>query len=233
MDIQDLEKNLKALRKITPNSEWKKELKFEILKEQKKNYFEISLPFNWTVLSKALVLGIIVIVALMGLFRVEKGKVVLLPNGNTNYLALAEKSLEEMEKLAENDGKEILIAKKAEIEEILKKAVETLPKSPDNIQKTKQIVEKVTKINQKAKKLQNNLGIQIKETKTLTSKTAELLKNEIDETSKKIVERELAELKSSSLSEEQKKMLEKAEELYFEGKYQEALIKILELTNLR
>jgi len=59
-----------------------------------------------------------------------------------------------------------------------------------------------------------------------------MIKNGIEDTTQKLVSIQMQMLENASLTEKQQELFQEAKDLYNQGKYQEALEKILVLTNL-
>jgi len=236
MEEFEIIQKLQQLKEIKPRREWVSQTKAQITRERKIWGFLPSFEFK---LQPAFAMGALVLLvilgAVFGLMNNSQNPVVTInPNVNfqdpTKYLALAEESIDNIKEVAAEDGQERILAAMEDTQEILEKAAKALPSKPTSPEETEEIVKKVAQINQKAKEIKETLGVDINP-EPLTSKTTEMIKQGIEDTTAKLVEAEIKILEGSILTEEQQKLFEQAKEDYEKGNYQEALEKILQLTN--
>lgn len=246
MNEKEIIEKLQLLREIKPEKEWVVATKERIVPQRRQSMWEVFSYFGSKVfqaeLKPAFVMGVflatIMSVALFGLLNINKTQapvISLNPNVNfndpTQYLDLAEKKIQEIKQIAQSDGDGRIIGILQDTQEAIEKAAKALPPKPENPEKTKEIVQKVAEINKKAQEIKQELGVEI-DPSTLTSKTEEMIKNGIEDTTQKLVSIQMQMLENASLTEKQQELFQEAKDLYNQGKYQEALEKILVLTNL-
>jgi hypothetical protein len=228
-------KEIRKLQAIQPRKEWVLQTKTQILGE-KQSLWEVflsSFQFQPKMAYSFLAILILVGVAFFGFFNYPQNSVLTLkPNqvvaGPEYYLTLAEGKLDQIANNSQIDASQI-----QEATDIIKKAAESLPKQAKDPKKTAKIVEKVASINEKIGKVQKALGKEVaeKEVKALTTKTTQLLENSITRTQAELVRIQIEMLQKTSLNEKQQKLFQEAQKDYQDGRYQQALEKILKLTN--
>lgn len=245
MEEKEIIAQLKLLREIRPDADWVANTRKKVVPQRKQSIWEVfgfgQLKIWQPKLQPAIVMSgflfFIISIALIGLANINKSYAPVIsfnPNVNfndpTRYLTLAEQRIQEIKEIAQNNGDDKILTALKDTQEAIEKAAKALPSKPDSPEKTKEIVKKVAEINKKAQEIKKELGVEIDPT-TLTSKTEEMIKNGIEDTTQKLVEVEIRILENSSLNDQQQALFEEAKTLYNEGKYQEALEKILTLTN--
>jgi len=134
-------------------------------------------------------------------------------------LELANKRLDDLTKVAENNSVKNLAPAINEFQASVSKAAESLTKAgaEKNPQLVKEIVLEVKKLEEKTEKVKA-LGIEVGKNEQLDNALA------------KLVEREIEELEGKTLTEDQEKVLTQAKEDYQNGNYSYALEKILLLS---
>jgi len=246
MNEKEIIAKLQLLREIKPEKEWVVATRKKIIPQRRQSMWEVFSYLGSKVfrpeLRPAFAMGVflatIMSIALFGLFNINKTQapvISLNPNVNFNdpaqYLDLAEKKIQEIEKIAQNDGDGRIIGILQDTQTAIEKAAKSLPSKPENPEKTKEIVKKVAEINKKAQEIKQELGVEI-DSSVLTSKTEEMIKNGIEDTAQELARIQIQMLENSSLTEKQQELFQEAKTLYNQGKYQEALEKILILTNI-
>jgi len=246
MNEKEIIAKLQLLREIKPEKEWVVATRKKIIPQRRQSMWEVFSYLGSKVfrpeLRPAFAMGVflatIMSIALFGLFNINKTQapvISLNPNVNFNdpaqYLDLAEKKIQEIEKIAQNDGDGRIIGILQDTQTAIEKAAKSLPPKPENPEKTKEIVKKVAEINKKAQEIKQELGVEI-DSSVLTSKTEEMIKNGIEDTAQELARIQIQMLENSSLTEKQQELFQEAKTLYNQGKYQEALEKILILTNI-
>jgi hypothetical protein len=242
MDEAQIVQKIQELKEIKPRKEWVVSTKSQILGEARQPIWRVFIPQPEFRLQPALVIPFIILLliggSLLGLLKNSDHPVISLnPNFSVQnpefYLNLAEAKLDEVKKIAQEDQDEKILQTIQETSVIIKKAAESLPVESKNAAETEKIVKKVASINKKMREVQETLGTKVgeEEVKTLTEKTAQLLENSIENTTAKLVESLITATERSSLTEAQRELFEEAKIDYQEGRYQEALEKLLELSN--
>jgi len=129
---------------------------------------------------------------------------------------IANKRLDDLTKIAENDGAENIAPAVKEVEESMGQAAKSLAEAdPENVE---EIIGEIQKLEEKTEKLRT-LGIKIEESEELNSTLAQ------------ITEREIKDLDEVVLSEEKEEILVQIKEDYQKGDYSQALEKILLLNS--
>ncbi|MCD6410518.1 hypothetical protein J7K92_01070 [bacterium] len=246
MNEKEIIAKLQLLREIKPEKEWVAVTKEKIIPQKRQSMWELFNYFGSKVFrpelrpafAMSVFLAVIMGIALFGLISIDKTQAPVIsinPNVNFNdpseYLALAEKKIQEIEKIAQDDGDGRIVGILQDTQKAIEKAARALPPKPENPEKTKEIVRKVAEINKKAQEIKRELGVEI-DSSVLTSKTEEMIKNGIKDTTQELAHIQIQMLENSSLTEKQQELFEEAKMLYNQGKYQEALEKILILTNI-
>ncbi len=246
MNEKEIIAKLQLLREIKPEKEWVAVTKEKIIPQKRQSMWELFNYFGSKVFrpelrpafAMSVFLAVIMGIALFGLISIDKTQAPVIsinPNVNFNdpseYLTLAEKKIQEIEKIAQDDGDGRIVGILQDTQKAIEKAARALPPKPENPEKTKEIVRKVAEINKKAQEIKRELGVEI-DSSVLTSKTEEMIKNGIEDTTQELAHIQIQMLENSSLTEKQQELFEEAKILYNQGKYQEALEKILILTNI-
>ncbi|MCD6178114.1 hypothetical protein J7K03_02610 [bacterium] len=226
----ELIQKIKELKGIEPRKEWVFFTKREIFGEKwfVPRVFESIFSYKYALSSLIAILligGIFVSAqhALPGdlLYPVkraaQKARLVLAPEEQLPNIQLeyANEKLEDLVKVAKEKKVEKLAPLIEEYQANISEAAKTLKeiKQPD----VKEIVEKTKKLEENKEKVKS-LGVIIEEPKELDNALASLVKSQIQE------------IEKSSLSREQEKIFEQVKEDYKEGKYSQALEKILILS---
>ena len=146
----------------------------------------------------------------------EKGQAIFVSEQDKPQaqLELANKRLEELTRIAENNQTQKLAPAITEFQQSVSQAAKDL-KKPKKI--TKEIVEQTKKLVEKKEKVEA-LGVVVGEAEELENALAQL------------VEREIKDLESQTLSEEQQEILGEIKENYQAGDYNQALEKILKVS---
>ena len=230
MTEKEIISKIEQLRQIKPEKEWVALTKERILgTEPKVKWLGL---FDYQL--KPILAGALMALIVFGLFSVsqnslpgdtlypikkisEKGQAIFVSKNEEPKVKLewVNKRLEELKEVAlKNQTKKLPTALK-ETENALAEAAKGLVKSENIAQK--EVVEKAKEMIVKKEEIEKTLGVEIggKEEGNLTKTLAEKL---IDD------------LENRNLTKEQKEVLEKAEEDFENGKYQEALLKVLELS---
>ena len=248
MNEKEIIAKLQLLREIKPEKEWVVATREKIIPQRKQSIsmwelfsylgFKVFRPELRPAFAMGVFLATIMSIALFGLISINKTQAPVIsinPNVNFNdpakYLTLAEKKIQEIEKIAKSEGDGRITRILQDTQTAIEKAAKALPPKPENPERTKEIVKKVAEINKKAQEIKQELGVEI-DSSVLTSKTEEMIKNGIEDTTQKLVHIQIQMLENASLTEKQQELFEEAKMLYNQGKYQEALEKILVLTNL-
>ncbi len=226
MQEKDLIKQLKSFRQVKPNKDW--------VSCTKKQVFEggemTCIPANsWLFLHRpsfivgAAAVGLLTILIFVGTI----GGPVVPTDGDYNELASITSALEELETSLD------FISNQLEVASL------DVSNSPDEILVIKQTVEStieqgeefLAKAKQKAEKFEG-----LEETYEVLTALAgaesalEEMKQINSASEKQVAERELAELKNILLNDRQKELLERAEKLFSEENYQEALMTVIEIS---
>lgn len=232
-------KKIQALKQIKPRKEWVFLAKTQILGENEgektrfSSILSIFRPFilqrYQLVLATFLFFGILVSGAfsfaqtslpgdlLYPLKRVaESGRAILASDEEKPQvqLELANKRLEELTKIAEANQTKKLASAINEFQASVSQAAKDL-KNPPKI--TKEIVAQTKKLEENKKKVES-LGVVVGDVE------------ELDNTLKTLVGREIKDLENKTLTEEQGKTLEEAKEFFEAGNYSQSLEKILNLS---
>ena len=226
---------IQKLRNIEPRKEWTEEMRNRFLEPKRKVWgFLPSFQFN---LRPAAALASLVALLIVGVglglvFRFQNPIVSLSSRSQdpSHYLTLAEKNIDNIKMAAAQDNKGKILSMTRNAQKIIEKAANLLPLKPKDPKQAKEIVEKVAKITQKSQAINKSLGIDIN-TKSLASKTEKMVKNGIKDARAKLVEAEIKSLEGRSLTREQEKLFLQAKNDYNKGNFEQALEKILELTN--
>ena len=241
MDETQLLKELNKLRAIKPRREWVISTKSQILgkKQSVWQFFVPRIDFQMPKLRPALAFASLAL-AIGVFFAFTNYESVLhlafhsnKATGAEYYLSLANKKLSQVDK-QKNQSELSSNIKEAALN--IKKAADALPNHINDPKKAEKIVKQVAAINKKVKEVQksiDNASIASKATQVLTTKTATIIQNNIRDTQKKLVEAQIEMLKTRSLNENQQKLFNEAQKDYQNGLYEQALEKILQLTNNR
>jgi hypothetical protein len=235
---------IRELRQIKPSKDWVVLTKSQILSEEKIELTPFSLSsvgyylrlfFGWRLVHT----GLIVVFVLFGLFGLvqnslpgdflypikkftEKSQALFVSEKEKPKYQLeqANKRLEELGKIAqENDVKKLAPAIN-EFQESISQAAKNL-KTSQKI--NKEIIDQTKKIVENRERIEK-LGVVIENTEELENALKELVEREI---------KDLEKMDLSLFSEEKVQLLEEAKEYYEAGNYPEALIKILMLSQNR
>lgn len=246
------------LRQIKPSKQWIVFTKNRILEEEKTSQsFIFSLKqiflelFSWLFFSPArtaLVSGSTLVILFFGVVGLaqnslpgdllyplkkltEKSRAIFVSEEEKpkTTLELADKRIEELTKIVENNQvsklpsalEEIKTTKKIAKRE-LAKIIEKKPKS-EALKITKEITPKLIEIEEKEKKVYSSLGIEKSDEENSNKENNQLAE-------KKIVEILIQDLKNSSLTKNQKELLSQAEDYFGKNDYLSALEIILQLS---
>jgi len=222
----ELLSQIKGLKNIQPRKEWIASTKNEILKEES--------VLSFGSLFRPAVAGVVTLCLFGGVFVfaqnslpgdslytfkkvVEKARVSLLPEKErpSFQLELANEKLESLVVVVQSKNIDKVDPIIKEYQATVAEAAKALTKieKPD----VREIVAKTKKIEETKERIEA-LGVKIGETKDL------------DEALSRIVEHQIKELEEITLSEEQIEIFEEIQKDYQEGKYSEALEKILLLS---
>lgn len=239
----ELIRKIQELKKIKPRKDWVVLAKREILGQPPTTFREFSWlsifsPKKWwgvfpyqyrLVLASLIFLGILITGALSfaqnalpgdllySLKRItEKSQAVFVSEEEKPkaQLELANKRLEELTKIAEQNQTQRLAPAINEFQASVSQVAKDL-KKPKKL--TKEIIDQTKKLEENKEKVEA-LGVVVGETEELENALSQL------------VEREIKDLEKRTLTEEQQEILEKTKEDFEAGNYSEALIKILNLS---
>jgi len=239
MDNKQIIAQLRALKGISPDKEWGESTKSFILSnfppEQTAPSRGFLFFFQPARLVPIAIPAFIVMFAAIGvtahfyLQAVNSNKAAIVPTESTSatYLVLAQTKLNNLEK--PEDIKEVA--------DILDKATSAMPSTSKDPAETAKIVESVASINKKIGELGANEEnaeemAELKDSASiLASKTAEALEENIQNTTKELVKNLIDITESQSLTDEQTELFKEAKADYNNENYNQALEKILMLTN--
>jgi hypothetical protein len=237
MEEKQIITQLKGLKQVKPAQEWKEDTKSYILgtiQPQEKIFSGVfSMPFfKMPRLQPAMIIPALMIAFVgAGIFAHfylgSSEDIAKAPYESqaATYLVLAET------RLAQIQNPEDIKA----VSEMLGKATDSLSSLPKDPIETAKVVESLAKINKKVEELdqENTEGIEeLKEkASVLTVKTAEVLEENIKDTTAELVENLIKSLKTKSLTEEQEELFKEIKLDYNNGDYKQSLEKILLLTN--
>lgn len=243
MTEQELTKKIHLLKEIKPREDWVALVKKEILNNQHRELVREELTvgeqilsvfhllFNKPAFTLAVCLGILISFGAFGfaqnslpgdaLFSVKK----MAEEGRTVFvsaeqkprvqLELANKRLEELNSIAENNQAKNLAPALNEFQVNIAQAVKEIAKAEEiNV---KEIVRETKKLKENKQKIEA-LGVVVGETEGL------------DNALSQIVEREIEDLENRSLSEEQQEIFDEIKEDFIAGDYNQALENILLLS---
>jgi len=238
-------KKIQELKQIRPRKDWVFLTKSQILPKEPKRSFgsflEVFPRFFSQFQYKPVLVTVTVLGVLIGLFGFaqnslpgdwlypikkvsERGQVVFvsqekLPKYN---LDIANKRLEELNKIAETNQVKKLAPAIEEVEVSQKEAVKSVAKitQPEQALEVGKAIEELKENTEIIK----SYGVVVNDMEELEEKYQNIIKT--------IVEREINDLETRSLSEQQKELFEEVKTYYNEENYQEALIKILELSRI-
>jgi len=214
-------KKLKKLKTVKPRRDWVLLTKNQILGEERKAEL---FPFF-----KPAYAGVFLVLLLLGIFEfsqdalpgeslyylkkiTERSQIMLSPEDEKPVLnlELANKRLEELERIASKNEVKKLAPAMDEFHANISEAAKNLAK----VKKVdKELVVQTKKLEEKKEKVEKVLATKI-ETK------------EIDNAMARLVKQVISEMEQSSLTEKEKTALEKAKMYYEQGEYAEALIEI-------
>jgi len=235
MTEKQLISKIKKLRNIKPDQNWVVFTKDNIMGKEKKFSFSALIEdfykgerfvFN----HKPAFAFLTVLLIMVGLFGfaqnsvpgdslftlkkiTEKGQGVLEKDEVRRNLALVDKRLDDLAKIAEDNDVNKLAPAINEYQETVSDVADSLEDNPENIQ---EIVGTIKQLEEKQDKIKA-LGIEIGENEKL------------DNVLGQIVESEINDLETKTLSEEQEQELNQVKELFEQEEYSEALEKILNL----
>jgi len=237
---KQLVSKLQELRQIKPSNDWVVFTKEQILgkEESSRSVFRFTLDLflkgeGFVFRHKpafAFALAIVILIGVFGfaqnsvpgdsLFTLkkitEKGTTVFVSEKNQakHNLETANKRLDDLTKIAQENEVKNLAPAINEYKESVSKAAESLA----TMESVKEIVEEIKKLEEKEEKIKS-LGIEIGESEEMHSALA------------KIVEIEIKDLEKRTLFEEQEEILAEVKQDYEAGNYSQALEKILLLIN--
>ena len=230
MTEKELIGKLRELRQIKPRKDWVFLTKSQILGEEK----PVLTPFF---IFKPVYAGFLFVFILLGLFGtaqnalpgdllyplkkiVEKSQVVFVSEANKPRLnlELANKRLEELNQIAQNNEVKKLAPAINEFQASVSKVAKNLTtlKGAD----VKEIVKGTQKLEEDRKKVES-LGVVIGDTE------------ELNDAYKILAEREIKNLEQSTLTEKQEEILKEAKEYFERGDYSNALIKSIESSQVK
>lgn len=239
MENKQIIAQLKGLRGIKPGREWVGSTKSFVLDNYNIQEMSPSRGFLFSfqparlipIVIPAFVLMIVGagITALFYLQTIDNNKTATLPTENTTatYLVLAQTKLDNLQK--PEDIKEVV--------SMLEKATNGISSASKNPTETAKIVESMTMINKKVEELSasGENAEQIAELKdkasTLTTKTAETLENNIQDTTKELVKNLIEVTGAKTLTDKQLEIFNQAKIDYNNGNFSAALEKMLTLSN--
>ena len=235
MTEKQLISKIKKLRNIKPDQDWVVFTKDNIMGKEKK--FSFSALVNDFYKGERFVFNhkpafafLTVLLIVIGLFGfsqnsvpgdslftlkkiTEKGQGVLEKDEVKRNLALVDKRLDDLAKIAEDNDVNKLAPAINEYQETVSNVADSLEDNPKNIQ---EIVGTIKELEGKQEKIKS-LGIEIGDNEKLDNVLGQIVQNEINDLETKI------------LSEEQEQELNQAKELFEQEEYSEALEKILTL----
>jgi len=235
MTEKQLISKIKKLRNIKPDQDWVVFTKDNIMGKEKK--FSFSALINDFYKGERFVFNhkpafafLTVLLIMIGLFGfsqnsvpgdslftlkkiTEKGQGVLEKDEVKRNLALVDKRLDDLAKIAEDNDVNKLAPAINEYQETVSNVADSLEDNPKNIQ---EIVGTIKELEGKQEKIKS-LGIEIGDNEKLDNVLGQIVQNEINDLETKI------------LSEEQEQELNQAKELFEQEEYSEALEKILTL----
>jgi len=236
MTEKEIIEKLLKLKEIKPDSEWvaltKKQILAENAIEEKKSFSYFLFPVFFSrmrvVLGTGLALLLIFVTfnfsqnSLPGDFLypvkkiTEKAQSFFLPEKelSTVQLDLANKRLEELDKIAQNNQVEKIAPAINEFQSNISQASKNLAKLKAV---NKEVVEKSVKLVEKKEKIEKVLG-------------ANIDTSEYENALKKLVESQINDLENRTLSDKQKEVLEKVKSDFEKGNYSQALEEILFLS---
>jgi len=239
MENKQIIAQLKALGGVKPEREWVEDTKSFILDSFQPEETAHSRGFLFSfqparLIPIAIPAFIVMLVAAgitayLYLQTLNGNKVGVIPANDTpaTYLVLAQTKLDSLKKPA--DIKEVA--------DMLDKAASAIPSASKDPAETAKIVESVADINKKVGALSANEEnveemAELKDkASVLSSKTAEALEENIQNTTKELVKNLINITESQTLSDEQAHLFSQAKADYNNGNYSQALEKILMLTN--
>jgi hypothetical protein len=242
MTEKQLISKIQGLRDIKPDQDWVVFTKERIMgKEEQKFSFvsfiqEIQKGERFVFNHKPAFAFLTVFIVMIGLFGfaqnsvpgdslftlkriTEQGVFVLESNQIKHDLALVDKRLDDLTKIAEKNEVDNLALAITEYQQTVSNAVESLTKENDPVV-MKELAGTIKGLKEKEEKVKS-LGIEIDEN--------DKLDNVLEQKHKIIVEDLIKDWENSSLTEEKEQCLIEVKELYSQEKYSEALEKILNL----
>jgi len=235
MEEKQIITQLKGLKQIKPNQDWKEDTRSYILGEiqpQEKIFSGIfSMPsFNMSKLQPAMIISAIMVVFVgIGIFThiylgsSEKIAEAPYESQAATYLVLAEARLAQIENLEDIKA----------VSEMLGKAADTVSSASKDPVEAAKIVKSVTKIKGQIEGLGEEnvegIGELIRNFELLTSVTSVALEDEIDSTTAELVGVLIKGLNTSSLTEEQEELFKEIKLDYNNKNYDQALEKLLML----
>jgi hypothetical protein len=235
MEEHQIIKNLKTLRAIEPKNEWKNSFKSELFgleAPRENNFFRGFLPsFNFKLAPVATFLAIMILFAgLLINFTKEESPETVQEIQKTqepqSYLVLIETKLDGI-KMPED---------MFEVTDMMKKAEKEIDESADNPKESAETAQKVANISKKVKEIEERLGEGAKSLRdsanVLTSKTAEILEQNIQNTNQEIknmVADEINEYETKTLNNPQLELFNQAKKYYNNNQFELALEKLFEI----
>ena len=240
MNEKELIKKIRGLREIKPAKEWVVLAKGQILGQEIpqlwKSDFHNILPyfpfFRDTRLVFAPALAIFLLIGVFGLSQsalpgdilysvkklTEMGHAVFVSDTNKSeyQLGQANKRLEDLNKIAEQNQVKKIAPAIDEFQKTLSQATQNLKESP---KVNKEILDQAKKIVESKEKIEETLGVKVGETEELENILQELVGQEIKD------------LESRTLTEEQANLLEGAKENFKVGNFSQALEEIWQISN--
>ncbi len=232
MTEKELIKNIQLLKEIKPNKEWAFSTKSRILREApQKTFFLPSFLFSPRYrLAFAPVLSIFILIGLFGFSQIslpgdflfslkkasESGRAIFVSEADMSKYQLeqANSRLEDLVKIAEQNQVKKIAPAVDEFQKTLSQAAKNLKDNP-NI--GKEIIDQAKKIVENKEKVEK-LGVVISGT------------DELDNTLRELVEREINDLGNRTLTESQTRLLEEAKTSFEAGNFAQALEEIWQIT---
>jgi hypothetical protein len=228
MTVSQLIRDLRKLKSVKPRPDWVLDTKKQILGELEQ---EKSLGFLLFLrLASASLLALLLVFGLFGFSQksvpgeylyyfkkvAERGQIILSPDVDKPKvnLELANKRLEELNKIVENNEVKKLAPAIDEFQANMSRAAKDLTKIK---QIDKDIVIQTQKLIENKEKVEKVLATKIEV-------------QEYDNALSQLVEREIASLEEKSLTEQEQLIFEELKADFNEGNYSEALVKVLDLS---
>ena len=242
MTETELIKKIRGLREIKPKKEWVFLTKSSILNQgfrravpTESGIGQILEVFSKVFTYKPVFAPVLAIFLLIGIFGLsqnalpgdilysvkkvtERGQAAFVSGANKSeyQLGQANKRLDDLNKIAEQNQVKKLAPAIDEFQKTLSQATQNLKESP---KLNKEIIDQAKKIVENKEKIEGTLGVQVGETE------------ELENVLKELVGREIEDLGSRTLTDEQANLLEEAKESFNSGDYSQALDKVWLISN--